>query len=342
MKKSLHISVLGGGSFGTTLCNLIAENGFYANLWVRNEERAFEINNHHVNSNYLPDLKLDHRVTASTDLISCVSKADILFIAVPSQSFENVLSNISDYVPETTYIISLTKGIDHNNFKLMSQLINEYFPINEVGVLSVPNLAKELSQKQLTATVIASTSPILIKSIQEVLYSPFFRVYSSEDIFGVELGGALKNIYAIISGLASALDVGMNTHAMIMTRSLAEMSRFAVSMGANPLTFLGLSGVGDLIVTCSSSLSRNYQVGYSIGKGKNIDEATVELGQVAEGVNTLKLVVNKARELDVYMPLAFGLHSLIYENQTIDNIIKQLMSGDQSTDVEFTIKSDNS
>ena len=250
-----------------------------------------------------------------------------------------MLTDISSHVQPSTFIISLTKGIDKEKFKLMSQLISETFPENDVGVLSGPNLAKELSEKQITATVIASKSQQLIKRIQDLLHCSFFRVYSSNDIFGVELGGALKNIYAIISGLATGLKVGSNTHAMIMTRSLAEMSRFAVSMGANPLTFLGLSGVGDLIVTCSSSLSRNFQVGYAIGNGKSIDDATKELGQVAEGVNTLKLVVEKATELDVYMPLASGLYDLIYKNKHIDQIVENLMSGDQSSDVEFTIQS---
>lgn len=339
MSNSLKISVLGGGSFGTTLCNLIAENGFDVRLWVRNEKRASEINNLHINHQYLPNLSLNNKVSATTDISSCISNVDILFIALPSQSLKKVLSDIYKNIHSSTLIISLTKGIDQENFQLMSQLIHEFLPINPVGVLSGPNLAKELSEKQITATVIASKSQLLKNKIQEVLHTSFFRVYSSDDVFGVELGGALKNIYAIISGLATALNVGSNTHAMIMTRSLAEMSRFAQSMGANPLTFLGLSGVGDLIVTCTSPLSRNFQVGYAIGKGKNIDEATKELGQVAEGVNTLNLVIKKASDLNVYMPLATGLHSLLFKDKKIDEIVSELMLGEQSTDVEFTITS---
>tara|TARA_B100000767_G_scaffold270158_1_gene293279 strand:+ start:4787 stop:5809 length:1023 start_codon:yes stop_codon:yes gene_type:complete len=337
MKKALKIAVLGGGSFGTTLCNLIAEGGSHPTLWLRSQERADEINREHRNSYYLADFQLNPKVQATTDIEQAVSCAHIVFVAVPSHSCRSVSQQIANFLPPEAMVVSVTKGIETAEFKLMSQVLKEELSNNAIGVLSGPNLAIEIVQRQLTGTVIASESNQLIETVQAVLQSNYFRVYSSRDIFGVELGGALKNIYAIISGMAAAMKLGDNTKAMLMTRSLAEMSRFAVSMGANPLTFLGLAGVGDLIVTCSSSLSRNYQVGYAIGNGQTLQEATEQLGQVAEGVNTLKLVVNKANDNNIYMPLASGLFDIIFKEVSVACMVEQLMMGEQSQDVEFLI-----
>jgi glycerol-3-phosphate dehydrogenase (NAD(P)+) len=188
-----------------------------------------------------------------------------------------------------------------------------------------------------TATVIASDNAALRERVQALLANKYFRVYASNDMFGVELGGALKNIYAIISGLAAALGMGENTRSMLITRSLAEMSRFAVQLGANPMTFIGLAGVGDLIATCMSPLSRNYRVGYALGKGDSLEQVVAELGEVAEGVNTLKLVKQKADELDIYMPLMNGLYQVIFNNLAIADVVEALMENNQSSDVEFIL-----
>ena len=337
MKEALKIAVLGGGSFGTTICNLIAESGSQPILWLRSQARADEINKQHKNSYYLADFKLNPHVKATTDIKQAVIDAHIVFVAVPSHSCRSVSQQISSFISPQTMVISVTKGIEAADFKLMSQVLKEELSNNAIGVLSGPNLAVEIVQRQLTGTVIASEDPQLIEAVQSVLQSNYFRVYASHDIFGVELGGALKNIYAIISGMAAAMQLGDNTRAMLMTRSLAEMSRFAVSMGANPLTFLGLAGVGDLIVTCSSSLSRNYQVGHAIGNGQTLKQATEQLGQVAEGVNTLKLVVDKAKKNDIYMPLASGLYDIIFSGVSVAEMVEQLMMGEQSQDVEFLL-----
>ena len=217
----------------------------------------------------------------------------------------------------------------------MSQILIEEAPKAVVGVLSGPNLAKEIASKNLTGTVIASNHEEVRKRVKEILKSEFFRVYTNDDMFGVELGGSLKNIYAIIAGIAHALGMGYNTNSMLVTRSLTEMARFGSELGADPMTFLGLSGVGDLIVTCSTPLSRNYRLGLALGQGKSIAEATEEVGQVAEGVNTLKQVKEKAEELGVYMPLATGLFKIIYERESMTNIISSLMLGEQALDVGF-------
>ncbi len=266
--------------------------------------------------------------------------ADMIFVAVPSGSCREVSVELAKYIRSDTMVISTTKGIEHQNFKLMSEVLTEALPENPLGVLSGPNLAKEIAARHLTGTVVASSNTALIEKVQNALHSSYFRVYGSSDLYGVELSGALKNIYAIISGLGAAMHLGDNTRAMLMTRSLAEMSRFAVSMGANPMTFLGLAGVGDLIVTCSSSLSRNYQVGFAIGSGKTLKQATEELGQVAEGVNTLKLVKLKADDNGVYMPLASGLYEILFNNVSVEDTVSQLMLGEQSEDVEFLLADD--
>ena len=220
----------------------------------------------------------------------------------------------------------------------MSQVLAEELPAHILGVMSGPNLAKEIVERHLTATVIASESEALVETVQALLHSSYFRVYASKDMYGVELGGALKNCYAIMCGMAAALGSGQNTLGMLLTRSLAEMSRFAVELGADPMTFLGLSGVGDLIVTCMSPLSRNYRVGYALGEGKPLDEIIAELGQVAEGINTLRLVKDQAEKMDVYMPLINGMYDILHNGKDIEAVVGSLMMGEQNTDVEFTLK----
>jgi glycerol-3-phosphate dehydrogenase (NAD(P)+) len=232
-------------------------------------------------------------------------------------------------------LISTTKGIEAGTFMLMSQILAEESPGSRIGVLSGPNLAKEIAKGHLTGTVIASSDEEVRERIKELLKSDHFRVYTNDDMFGVELGGSLKNIYAIIAGMADALGMGHNTNSMLVTRSLTEMARFGRELGADPMTFLGLSGVGDLVVTCSTPLSRNFRIGQALGSGKSIEEATAEVGQTAEGVNTVKLVAEKAEELGVYMPLATGLYRIIYEGETIRSIISSLMLSEQALDVVF-------
>ena len=330
-----HVAVIGGGSFGTAIANLIAENGHSVSLWMRNEALAAEINTSHCNTDYLPDFTLSQNITASCSLEHSLAKASLVFMSVPSKSCREMAKAVAQYIHPDAKVISTTKGIEADSFKLMSQVLAEELSAQSIGVLSGPNLAKEIMAKQLTGSVIASENEELISLVQDTLSSSLFRVYSGSDMYGVELGGALKNIYAIMAGLAKALDVGENTIGLLLTRSLAEMSRFAVPMGANPRTFIGLAGVGDLFVTCLSPLSRNYRVGYALGKGKSLAEVVAELGQVAEGVNTLSLVKHKADELDIYMPLTQGLYEVIYGGQTLNEVIESMMSGEQNQDVEF-------
>ena len=338
MTTTHRVAVLGGGSFGTALANIVADNGHRAVLWLRNASAADEINTRHRNGKYLPDYALNEALHATTDLAAAVADSDVIFMAVPSKSCREVAREASTHIAPGTLLISTTKGIEADGFRLMSQVLREEIPQARLGVMSGPNLAKEIAARQLTATVVASDDAELIATTQALLHCGYFRVYASADMYGVELGGALKNVYAIMAGMASALGIGQNTISMLITRALAEMSRFAVQKGADPLTFLGLAGVGDLIVTCMSPLSRNYQVGYALGKGQPLDQIIAELGQVAEGVNTLSLLKQQADELGVRMPLVSGLHEILINRRSIREVVGTLMWAEQNRDVEFTLK----
>ena len=335
-KTALRVTVLGGGSFGTAMANIAARNGCDTMIWIRDEAAAAEINQTHINRRYLPDFTLAPALVAVSDIERAVRDRDIILVAIPSHSFRDVLTQIKPFISAQA-VISLTKGIEANTFSFMSDIIREVLPEVPYGVLSGPNLAKEIMSGMPAGTVIASDSELVRYAVQQALHSALFRVFGSDDVYGVELGGALKNIYAVAMGMAAAYKVGENTKSMILTRALAEMSRFAVKLGANPLTFLGLSGVGDLFATCNSPLSRNYQVGFALGSGKTLEQATTELGQTAEGINTIVQVNTRAKDLEVYMPITTALYEVIYEGAPPLNIALSLMKNGHRSDVEFVL-----
>ncbi|OLU16733.1 glycerol-3-phosphate dehydrogenase [Pseudomonas sp. PA1(2017)] len=334
MTQQQPIAVLGGGSFGTAIANLLAQNGHRVLHWMRDPVQAEAIRTQRENPRYLKGVKVLDGVEPTTDLPAALEACELAFVALPSSALRQVLQPVSALLTGKQ-LVSTTKGIEAQTFKLMSEIIEEVAPQARIGVLSGPNLAKEIAAHTLTATVVASEDEALCRAVQEVLHGRTFRVYASADRFGVELGGALKNVYAIIAGMAAALGMGENTKSMLITRALAEMTRFAVHLGANPMTFLGLAGVGDLIVTCSSPKSRNYQVGFALGEGLSLQEAVERLGEVAEGVNTIKVLKAKAEELQVYMPLVAGLHAILFEGRTLDQVIEALMRAEPKTDVDF-------
>ena len=338
--SSSKISVIGGGSFGTVIANITAENGYDVSFWMRSESQVEQLNRTRENSQYLPDYRLNERVVATSDMAVAVKDSGLIFVAVPSASFRQVVRDMVPHISADAVLVSTTKGIESGSFYMMTQILNQEAPNAKVGVLSGPNLAVEIAKKHLTGTVIASPDEEVRELVKSALKSKYFRVYANNDMFGVELGGSLKNIYAIIAGIAAALGMGHNTNSMLVTRALTEMARFGKELGADPMTFLGLAGVGDLVVTCSTPLSRNYRIGLALGMGTPLEEAVAELGQVAEGVNTVKLVQEKAEELGVYMPLASGLYKIIYENDSLDNIISSLMLSEQALDVEFEANED--
>jgi glycerol-3-phosphate dehydrogenase (NAD(P)+) len=332
-----NVAVIGGGSFGTVVANIIAHNGHHTHLWMRDVDQVESLNATRQNAAYMPGLELHEKVVATHDLSAVINGVDMIFVAVPSGSFRSVVKQMAPYLKPGVILISATKGIEAVTFRLMSQILAEEVAGARIAVLSGPNLAREIAQRTPTGTVVASADEEVRTLVQEVLRSDTFRVYSNNDMLGVEFGGSLKNIYAIIAGLADSQGMGQNTISMLITRSLTEMARFGVRLGADPMTFLGLSGVGDLIVTCSSPLSRNFRVGKALGEGKDIDMIINELGQVAEGVNTVKQVKQKADELGVSMPLCSSLYEIIYNKAGIGHIIASLMLDESGLDVEFEV-----
>ena len=334
MSKSV-VTVLGGGSFGTVIANIIANNGYLVKLWVRSEDLVSEINNDQLNNFYLPDYKLNKSILATSSMADAVSDTGLIFLAVPSSSFRSVAEEVIEFAPPDVPLISTTKGIEERSFQLMSQILLEIDPRARVGVLSGPNLAKEIARNQYSGTVIASDDKVVRSMVMDVLKSEFFRVYANDDMYGVELGGSLKNIYAVIAGIASELGMGHNTNSLIVTRGLAEMARFGRELGADPMTFLGLSGVGDLVVTCSSPMSRNFRFGSLLGRGLSYRQAEDSVGQVVEGINTLKVVFERAEKLNIHMPLAEGLFHIVFNGEIVESIIPSLMSGEHAMDVEF-------
>ena len=334
MENSKSVAVLGGGSFGTVLANLAASNGYNVSLWVRDSEQALRINSEGANTTYHPELKLSKNITASDNLKEVLNNRSIIFIATPSIVFEQIVIRVSDYIDEKPYLVSCTKGILDDPFRLLSDIISSKLK-NTIGVLSGPNLAKEIADEKIAGTVIASPDELLINIVKSVLSSKTFKIYSSKDMQGVEMAGALKNIYAVICGMAESLKVGENAIGLILTRSMAEMSRFAVAKGANPITFLGLSGMGDLVATCMSTLSRNYQLGFNIGSGMSLSKAKESVGQVAEGVRTLEVVLKESSKLNIKMPLVESMYNIIYNNASPNTLIDDLINNPNEVDVEF-------
>jgi glycerol-3-phosphate dehydrogenase (NAD(P)+) len=263
----------------------------------------------------------------------------LVFVSVPSKSFRQIVQQIRPLLDPGAIIVSTAKGIEtgpsQEGFWLMSDVLKQELPAFRHAVLSGPNLAGEIAQRQLTGTVVASSDPAVCGLVQSVLRSQYFKVYSNNDVYGVELGGVLKNSYAIAAGMAAALGLGHNTISMLMTRSLTEMGRFAARLGADPMTFIGLAGVGDLIVTCTSPLSRNYRIGYALGQGKTLDEAIADVGQVAEGINTVAIVKRKADALGVYMPLVSALNDILFKGGSIAEASAALMGSENNSDIEY-------
>tara|TARA_Y100000748_G_scaffold49584_1_gene38114 strand:+ start:480 stop:1490 length:1011 start_codon:yes stop_codon:yes gene_type:complete len=334
MNSLNKVAVLGGGSFGTVLANLAASNGFNVSLWVRDSDQALRINSEGANTSYHPELKLSENIVASDNLNEVLDNAEIIFIATPSIIFEKIVDRISEFIDPDSFIISCTKGILDDPYRSLSEIISIKLS-NKIGVLSGPNLAKEIAENKLAGTVIASPDEDLLIAVKSVLSSKHFKIYSSKDMQGVELAGALKNIYAIVCGMAESLKVGENAIGLILTRSMAEMSRFAVAKGANPITFLGLSGMGDLVATCMSNLSRNYQLGFNIGTGMTLLEAKNKVGQVAEGVRTLEIIRNESSRLNIKMPLVESMYNIIYKEALPESIIDDLLNNPHEVDVEF-------
>lgn len=330
-----HVGVIGGGSWGTTISNIIGENNYKVIHWLRDQNVVDIINSEHENSKYLPDFKLSKNITATTSLSDVAMACRIIFFVVPSHGFREVAYELGNFINGEHIIIHGTKGLEQITFKRMSTIIGEETCCRRIGVLSGPNLAKEIMKRQPSGSVVASSFEEVITEARKILNNSYFSVYGSKDIIGAELGGVFKNIIAIASGIAEGLGLGDNTKSLLITRGNIEMTRLGLRMGAQINTFNGLSGIGDLIATCISPLSRNYQVGFRLANGETLKQIIESTVYVAEGIQTTKTINNYANEKKILMPIVRGVYKILFEKKDIRKVINSLMYLKAETEMDF-------
>ncbi|KXB58668.1 NAD(P)H-dependent glycerol-3-phosphate dehydrogenase [Gemelliphila asaccharolytica] len=324
----MKISVIGSGSWGTALSQVIIDNNHECLLYCRNEKTLNEINIEHTNKRYLKNTILPTKLKATMDLEEAVNFADLIVIAVPTKAMRSICEKINTVLTSEKYIIHVSKGLElKTNYRMSEVIVNTINKIKSVGVLSGPSHAEELILRRPTVVAIATDDNELAKIVKNTFQNEYFRIYVNHDVIGVEIGGALKNIIALGCGIIDGLNLGDNAKAAFITRGLIEITRMGKKMGAKELTFLGLGGIGDLIVTCTSKHSRNYNCGLLIGKGYSLNEAVNKLNMVAEGVLTTKVCYNLAKEKNVYMPITDNIYKVLYEGKEAKECLKNLMTG---------------
>lgn len=329
----LNFGIIGGGSWGTTVASLTAKKNNTI-LWARNENTVLEINEKHTNSKYLPGAHLNNNLKASNSIEETVKNADVIVVGIPSQYFRDVLKKAKPHIRPWVPIVSLAKGLELDTKMRMTEIIEEELPGHPAGVLTGPNLAKEIQSGQAAAAVIAMVDDTIAKQLQQAFSTGLFRVYTNDDVIGCELGGALKNIMAIATGMGDGADAGDNTRAALITRGLSELTRLGTAMGGKSRTFSGLAGMGDLVATCSSSKSRNHHVGFQLGRGKSLEQIIEEMNEVAEGVKTAKVVMELANDYNVDMPISHEVYKVLYEGNTANDAFRGLIRIESGSEKE--------
>jgi glycerol-3-phosphate dehydrogenase (NAD(P)+) len=322
-----RVAVVGAGSWGTAVAAIVAENAT-TTLWARRDGLASCIESDHENPDYLPGIALPDALHATADLAAACTDADVVVFAVPSHGLRAVLADARPHVAASAAIVSLAKGIEQGSLRRMTEVIAEELAdhdANRIGVLTGPNLAREVAAGQPTASVVAVPDAAVGDELQRVFFAPTLRVYTNPDVVGCEMAGALKNVLAIGAGIADGLGYGDNTKAALITRGLAELARLGVAMGGEPMTFAGLAGMGDLIATCASPQSRNRHVGVELGRGRALDEIVSEMNMVAEGVKTTAAVIELAEQHEVELPLAGFVGRVLYDGARPAELIPELM-----------------
>lgn len=320
------VVVVGGGSFGTALAVILGDLGRQVRLWVRRRDQAEEINRERTNGKYLEGRKIPESVHATCDMEEAIQGAPVVLLVVPSKGFRGVAHEVGEHLRGDQFLVHATKGIEIDSFLRMSQILREETCALKIGVLSGPNLAGELMAGHPAGSVIASRYDEVVRALQRLFAGGHLRVYGGRDIVGVEIGGAFKNIIAIAAGVADGLGFGDNARSLLITRGLSEMAQLGVSLGGDVFTFGGLAGIGDLMATSGSKLSRNHQVGEQIAMGKSIDEVLDGLPFVAEGVPTTRAVHRRATERGLDLPITAAVHGVLYEHKTAMDALSQLMA----------------
>jgi len=325
--EDLRIAVVGAGSWGTALAAVTADKGADTILWARREELAQAIASRHENPDYLSGIELPPSLQATHDLEKATSTASVVVMAVPSHAFRVIFHDVVPLLGPDVPVVSLTKGIEQDSLKRMSEVMGEEADLgpSRVAALSGPNLAREVVARQPSATVVACAEKGVARKLQAAFMAHYFRVYTNPDVVGVELGGSMKNVIALAAGMAAGMGFGDNAKASLITRGLAEIARLGVAMGGNPLTFAGLAGMGDLVATCYSPLSRNRTVGEQLGRGRRLDEITGEMKMVAEGVKSSKPLCAMAERHSVEVPIAQHVVRVLYEGVSPEDMVLSLM-----------------
>ena len=334
------VSVFGAGSWGTALSYVLAQNGHDLLLWTHRSEQGDEINQQHTNKRYLKETTLPETLKATADLPQAVGHSDVFVLAVPTKAIREVCADIRKNLDKKVLFVHVSKGIEPDSLKRISEMIREEIPeqwLQDVVVLSGPSHAEEVVLEHPTTVTAACKNTAAAERVQDLFMNHYFRVYTNTDVIGVEIGGALKNIIALAVGITDGLGYGDNAKAALMTRGLAEIARLGVKMGATPLTFSGLSGVGDLIVTCTSVHSRNWRAGKMLGEGKSIDEVLAEMGMVVEGIRTTKAAYQLSRAYGVPMPITDALYAVLFENVSTKDAVDQLMGRMKKNEMEDLI-----
>lgn len=332
------IAVLGAGSWGTALAMVLVENGHDVTIWGNKETQIDEINNKHTNEYYLKNITLPTELVATTNLKEAVKEADAVLFVVPTKAMREVSKEFNKVCENQPVIIHASKGLEQDTHKRITEVLEEEIsPSHRKGlvVLSGPSHAEEVAVKDVTTITAASSSMQDAEYVQKLFSNDYFRVYTNTDVIGVEMGAALKNIIALGSGALKGLGYGDNARAAIMTRGLAEISRLGVAMGANPLTFIGLSGVGDLAVTCASEHSRNFRAGYLLGKGNSLDDVLNNMGMIVEGVYTTKAAYELAKEREIEMPITEAIYDVIYDHKEVSDTVKNIMLREHKSEQEL-------
>lgn len=330
-------TVIGAGSWGTALAIVLADNGHEVRLWGHREDQIDEINSRHSNEKYLPDVELPNAIVGYVDLEATIKDMDTVILAVPTKAIREVLQSLVSFLTDPVLICHVSKGIEPDTLKRISEMIDEEVPghlLKDVVVLSGPSHAEEVSRRQPTTVTASSTNIEAAEKIQDLFINQHFRVYTNPDIIGVEIGGALKNIIALGAGISDGLGFGDNAKAALITRGLAEISRLGMKMGANPLTFAGLAGIGDLIVTCTSVHSRNWRAGNLLGKGHNLDEVLKNMGMVVEGVRTTKAAYQLAMKENIEMPITNAIYNILFNNCPPKDAVEGLMGRGKTHEME--------
>lgn len=323
------IAVIGAGSWGTTLADLLAKKGHEVTLWAYEPELVLEMRDNRENSLFLPGIKLNERLAFTNDLAEAYLGCTMVLCVVPSQLVRRVMANSLPFLPKEAIIVSASKGIEVDTLATVSEIYQEILPPEQyqnLTALSGPSFAREVALEMPTAVTAAATSEAVARRVQEAFTTGYFRVYRNTDLVGVELGGAIKNVIAIAAGISDGLGFGSNTRAALITRGLAEMTRLGLAMGAQPSTFAGLAGMGDLVLTCTGDLSRNRSVGIQIGQGRTLADILGEMRMVAEGVKTTESAFNLAKKLGVEMPIIEQMYQMLYQNKPAREAVLELMT----------------